>query len=282
MKRIKKDLWSATKKIYKHTLLKSAGEQRIGFIVGCQRSGTTMLNNTFDNDLRTKVYGEGGLAKGYGRGTPFRLKSYEEVAQIFSQEKAPLLIAKPLVESQNILQLLDYFPNSKAIWIYRNFRDVASSSLKKFGKNPTHYNLRAVIDPELSDHWYAERVSDTTREIVKAYFTEDRPIHDLKALGWYVRNVLFFELRLADNPRVFLYNYEALVTEPDKWMRHIYQFLEFDYPGDKIVAHIHSASVKKGRHVELSSDIQALCDELLEKLHAVYDSQQQSAAYTSL
>lgn len=273
---IKEKLWTATKEVYKHTRLKQSQEQRIGFIVGCQRSGTTMLNQTFDNDLRSKTYGEGGLAKGHGRGTAFRLKPYDEIAEIFAQEKAPLLIAKPLVESQNILQLLSYFPNSKAIWVYRNFKDVASSSLKKFGEDPSYYNLRAVIDPELSDHWYAENVSEATRTIIRRYFTDERPIHDLKALGWYVRNILFFELELACQSRVFLCKYEDLVTKPAILMRQLYDFLEVDYPGDRIIAHIHSTSIKKGKHVELSPDIKMLCDNLLQKLDHNYETQ---AAY---
>jgi hypothetical protein len=109
---IKNKAWLLTKEVYKRTYLKPLDKQMLGFIVGCQRSGTTMLNKAFDNDLRSKTYGEFGLAKGFGCGTPTRLLPYDEISQIFSKEKAPFLIVKPLVESQNIVQLLDYFPNS--------------------------------------------------------------------------------------------------------------------------------------------------------------------------
>ena len=210
------------------------------------------------------------MAKGFGCGTPTRLLPYDEISQIFSKEKAPLLIVKPLVESQNIVQLLDYFPNSKTIWIYRQYKDVASSSNKRFGNDPTYYNLRAVIDPRLNDHWYAENVSEKTKRIVRKVFTKDRPIFDLKALGWYVRNILFFELELFLNPRVALLKYEDFVLNPSKIMKQIYQYLDISYPGNRIVKGIHSDSINKGQRVELSLDIQCICEKLLTDLNDVY------------
>jgi hypothetical protein len=267
---IRKKAWRLTKEVYKRTSLKSPGEQKIGFIVGCQRSGTTMLNNAFDKDLRSKTYGEAGLAKGFGRGTPHRLLPYDEIFHVFSKEKAPLLIVKPLVESQNIVQLLDYFPNAKAIWVYRQYKDVARSGKKKFGNSPSHYNLRAVIDPELNDHWYAENASENTKSIVRKFFTKDKAIFDLKALGWYVRNVLFFELELFLNPRVTLLKYEDFVLNPSRVMMQIYQYLGISYPGDRIVKGIHSDSINKGQRFELSFEIQTLCEKLLVDLDEVY------------
>lgn len=269
---IKKKAWRLTKVVYKRVSLKSPGEQKIGFIVGCQRSGTTMLNSAFDKDLRSKTYGEAGLAQGFGRGTPHRLLPYDEISHEFSKEKAPILIVKPLVESQNIVQLLDFFPNSKAIWVYRQYKDVARSGEKKFGDSPSHYNLRAVIDPELNDHWYAEKASENTKKIVRRFFTKERPVFDLKALGWYVRNILFFELELFLNSRVMLLKYEDFVLNPSKVMMQIYQFLGVSYPGDRIVKGIHSDSINKGRRFELSRDIQRLCEKLLADLDEVYRS----------
>jgi len=267
----KNKAWLLTKELYKRTRLKPSGQQRIGFIVGCQRSGTTMLNNAFNNDLRSKTYGESGLARGYGRGSRHRLLPYGEISHVFSKEKAPLLIAKPLVESQNIVHLLDYFPNSKAIWVYRQYKDVVNSSKIKFGNDPIYYNLRAVIDPNLNDHWYAENASEKTKSIVRKLFTKDRPIFDLIALSWYVRNVLFFELELFLNDRVILLKYEDFVLNPSKLMKQVYQYLGLSYPGDRIVKGIHRHSINKGQGVVLSSDIMALCDKLLTDLNDVYN-----------
>jgi len=203
-------------------------------------------------------------------GTNLRLLPYNEIEQIIAKEKAPLLMARPLVESQNILELIDYFPGSKAIWVYRHFQDVVNSSVKKFGTQPTNYNLRAVIDDSLRGHWYSEKVSDHTRKIVTKYFTEDRSLYDLKALGWCVRNILYFELKLYEHPDITLCKYEDIVTNPDKVMRGLYSFLGYKYPGRYIVWHIHNQSVGKGKSVELSEDIKELCTKLLKSINEVY------------
>lgn len=177
------------------------------------------------------------------------------------------MIAKPLVESQNVLDLSAFFPGSKAIWVYRDYHDVAASSFKKFGEEATRYNLKAVTDPDLSDHWYAENVSERTRQLVREICTDDRTIFDLNALAWYVRNVLYVEMELFDRPNVRLIKYETLVERPVVTVREIYRFLEFTYPGDSIVRNIHNRSVGKGRYAKLSNDIDALCADLLRRLN---------------
>jgi hypothetical protein len=45
-------------------------------------------------------------------------------------------------------------------------------------------------------------------------------------------------------------------------MRQIYQFIDVDYPGDKIVADVHNKSVGLGKKLELNPEIELLCDNL--------------------
>jgi len=267
-KRLTRKLRKISKSFYQR-LMRREAEKRIGFIFGCQRSGTTMLIDTFQRDFRTKVYAEHGLARGWGRGTKYRLRPCEEIEKIFAQEKAALLVAKPLVESQNVLKLLDYFPSSKALWVYRHYKDVGRSQEVHFGREPTVYNLKAVVDPELSDHWFAENVSEKTRGIVQQYLHNDTPLHDLAVINWYVRNILYFEQKLFDHPRVLLCRYEDLAAEPRTLMRKIYSFLDYRYPGDSIVRHIHTRSVRKGQGTELRKDVEELCADLLQRLDDV-------------
>jgi hypothetical protein len=220
------------------------------------------------------MFGEdGGLA--YGKSVDehrqWRWRPYDEINSILTRQKAPLLIAKPLVESQHATKLLEQFPDAKIIWAYRNYRDVASSSLVKFGPDTTLYNLSAVLDPNRSSHWYSENLSDATRSIVARYFDRNRPIYDLKALGWYVRNSLFFQLGLDSNLRVTLCKYEDLAANPNKVMSRLYAFLDAPYPGPRIVSHIHCDSVSKGRDVQVHEDIRALCDQMLRNLDDAYD-----------
>jgi len=262
------------KRAYQQFILNSKSPKQIVFILGCQRSGTTMLGRCFRKDFRTKVYGELGLAVGRNQvpgqhNDARRLKTYSEIEQILAKEKASLLIAKPIVESQNALDLLTHFPGSKIIWVYRNYKDVANSSLKKFGTESTKKNLTPIINPEIKPGWAAENASEQTRQIVATYFSEDTPIYDAKVLFWYVRNILFFELKLHENPDVLLCKYEDFVTNPAQIMKNIYSFFGYEYPGDHLVAEIHSQSVKLGKDIELNQELETLCLKLLQKMDRV-------------
>lgn len=230
------------------------------FIVGCQRSGTTMLGQCFDRDYQVKEYGEYGLS-----GNSLRIPALDVVENIAAGQRAPVFVAKPLVESQRTNELLKFFPNSTAIWMLRHYRDVANSSFRKFGVSATIRNLGAIVENNRS-HWMAECASDAVREVVRRYYRENMPPLDGKALIWYVRNVLYFEQRLEEHDRVRTVFYNDIVSNPHKVMQSIYRFAEIDYPGEKIVSGIHNKSVGLGRSIEIDWNIENLCEELWQRL----------------
>ncbi len=254
------------KRIYHRFLLDSGQPKRLVFVVGCQRSGTTMLMSSFERDFQTKLYGETGLSPQNSR----RLKPYDEIARISAKDKAPLIISKPLVESQNILKLLAYFPNSKAIWMYRHYKDVANSVSHRFSINTTMKNLRSIVQGEGGDPWFSEGASESTREIVARFFCQEMTPDEANTLMWYVRNILFFELKLESNPDVFLGKYEDMVAKPGEIMRNIYHFLGRQYPGDRLVSHIHTRSINLGQDIKIGPELESLCMNLLRKIDEVY------------
>lgn len=223
-----------------------------------------MLVQAFANDWSCIAFGEdGGLALGASAGhhKRWRWKSYQEVAKIMGQKHAPLLIAKPLVESQWAEELLSALPGAKIIWAYRNFADVILSGQEHFGSEAIQYNLKSIIDNR--PHWYSENIADATRELVVKYFHPDRSVYDLRGLGWYVRNSLVLNY---DHLPITFSKYENLVTSPAEEMRKLYHFLDYPYPGDQIVKHVHTSSLQRGKDVQLSEDIRKLCETMLAKL----------------
>jgi len=250
--------------------LRSAKEiSRIGFILGSQRSGTNMLNDAFDRDWNCMAFGEDhGLALGpsYEHDLRWRWRPLGEIRSIFESLRVPLIVAKPIVESQRALELLEYFPGSRIIWAYRDYKDVAQSSIEIFGAEASLHNLRAVLDPKMRTHWFSENVPDDSRALVKRYFDPDRPLPDLKALGWLIRNSLYFQLGLDRDPRVTMSRYESLVSDPVGEMRRLYSFLGADFPGSHVCGHMHRNSVSKGSHARVSNDLDNLCQRLLERL----------------
>ena len=69
------------------------------------------------------------------------------------------LIAKVVNNvSQNILKLLNYFSNPKAIFMYRNYKDVVNSNLNHFGIDNGINDLRPIHNNE-NNNWRSEYVS---------------------------------------------------------------------------------------------------------------------------
>jgi hypothetical protein len=228
-----------------------------------------MLNEAFDRDWSCMAFGEDeGLALGptYEHDLRWRWRPLEEVIAVFDSLAAPLIIAKPLVESQRALELLEVFPRSRIIWVYRDYKDVAHSSIMMFGAEASLHNLGAVLDPKMNRHWFSENLSDESRDLVRRYFNPDRPLSDLKVLGWLVRNSLFFQLGLDRNPRVTMSRYENLVSDPVVEMRRLYAFLNARFPGPQICSHMHQESVTKGNHSRVSGDLDSLGRALLARL----------------
>ena len=145
-----------------------------------------MLGRCFANDIRVKEYGEFGLAK-----SGIRIPPLDIVEKIASRQHAPIMVVKPLVESHRTIELLNYFPNSSAIWMLRHYKDVANSSFRKFGVEATKTNLGSIVRDD-NIHWMSEGASDQVREVIRQYYSDDMPPIDGKALIWYARNSLFF------------------------------------------------------------------------------------------
>ncbi len=264
-------LW---KEAYHHVLRRTEKTPTVVFIIGCQRSGTTLMDDIFDTDLNAKVYREVSKLSCFA---PIedglrRLKPLPLVDHALRRDRAPLVVLKPLVESQQADHILEYFPRARALWMYRHFLDVASSNLAHFGMKNGINNLRPIATGEHSN-WRAERVSESVRSIVKHYWSESMNPHDAATLFWYARNSFFFDLRLNEHPRVMMLNYETLVSNPALTMKRVYAFLGQGFPGEHIVATVKSSSLGKGRSVTVSPEIHQLASEMLSRLDSIYESQ---------
>jgi hypothetical protein len=259
---------SLGKRTYQALMVERKLQKKLVFIVGCQRSGTTMMTRIFEKDWNSKVYT--AFSKLSSRDSQnIRLDPLPEVAKAISRDRAPLIVMKPLVESQNVLHMLGFFSDSRALWMFRNFRDVASSNIVKFGQENGIDDLRPIYLGDKSN-WRSDNVSDSTRDKVRKYFSEKMDPYDAAALFWYTRNVVFFEQELDKNDKVILCKYEDLVKEPSRTMRYIYNQIGVKFPGERIVGQVHMQSIGKGKSVLLSEEIKELCKELYDRLEQAY------------
>jgi len=240
--------------------------RKIFFITGCQRSGTSVMQRGFERDMNAKIYGEKSKLSSI---EGIRLKPLDRVKDELRKDKAQLIVLKPLVESQNILKLLDYFEGSKALWLFRDYKDVAASNLKMFGTRNGINDIRPIVENQ-GNNWRSEGISENTRNIICQHFSENMNPYDAAVLFWYARNILFFDLGLDVNPRVLMCKYEHLIAKPKEVFQNIYEVLGQPFPGEKITEEIHAGSFRKGKDIEISPAINDRARELLKRLDELY------------
>jgi sulfotransferase family protein len=267
-----------TKTIYQFAKIRQASKHKtILFIFGCQRSGTTLLTEIFERDFdNTKVYGEFSPVSAADKTRHIRLNPLHLVKARIDNDRPSLIILKPLVESQNAVKLLNYFDNSKALWVYRHYRDVVLSHLQHWNTKNGINNLRPIVRGQ-RQNWRAENISAYTERIVQEHFSEDMNPYDAGALFWFVRNRLFFEMNLTDNPNVMTCKYDNLIDDPMRTIDNIYKFVGYRYPSDKLPLHIYADSKGRGKNLKLSRDIEILCNDMLNQLDVAHDLKQHSS-----
>ncbi len=221
-----------------------------------------------ERDRNTRIFRESSSLSSNDHPNKLRLNPLPDVKVTLDHQRAPIIVLKPLVESQSAVSLLEHLKGSRVLWLYRHYRDVASSYVGAFGIRNGIDGLRSIVSNE-ANNWRSETVSANTRAIVCQYFSEDMNPYDAVALFWFTRNQLFFDLALQHNQRVLLCRYEDLCKRPAFIMREIYAFIKCAYPGDHIVQDVHPRSVGKGEAVQFFPEIDALCAGLLSDLNNV-------------
>ena len=234
-------------------------------IVGCQRSGTTMLTELLDRDPRIRVFGELGSLFD-DRPRHHRLRDIDEVRHQLARSGAALNVVKPLVESHRCGDLLDLQPHALTIWMFRHYRDVAASNLKRFGVTNGVDNLRPIVQG--ADDWRNEGLTEATRAIVRDLFDEQMPPHDAAALFWYCRNTLWHNQSLDGEPRVRTCRYEQLVADPASMTNSLYRWVGLEPPSRSISEFVHTKSVGKGEE-DITADVRTLCDTMWDDLLSI-------------
>lgn len=247
-----------------------SGPESVLLVLGCQRSGTTLVTRILGRDADAKVYPEQSLLTLWDLEEHLRLPSPATVAGHVARSRHPVVVLKPLVESQNALSLLAEIPRARALWMYRHWADVARSNLARFGRDNGIRNLQRVVERRVGD-WRGENVPEFVRRVVETHFSPSMSPFDAAALFWWVRNGHFFEFGLVDRPDVRTCRYEELVAEPARVMQGVYELIDRQFPGPEIVADVSTSSVGLGAGIEFSSEVSMLCDDMLDRLDMAHE-----------
>jgi len=121
-----------------------------------------------------------------------RLNDLPKAQATISRVRQELATAKILVESQRMEELLGEFPNAKALWMFRDYRSAAASSVKNFGKSVGYDDLRPIAEGDPTN-WRSEGASPAVRETVARLFADKLDPIEAAAMFWWARNQLILE-----------------------------------------------------------------------------------------
>ena len=247
------------------SLLHSSGEPaRAVFVFGSQRSGTRLPMDVLDLSPRVMTYKEGN-SRAFNR---ILLKSNGEIRELLRTSLFPIVAFKPISDSHRAVELLEYFPHSKAIWIFRYYKDAVNSAVRKWkhGRN----NLKHIASGNLAAAgWRAGGLTPEKIELVRRFYSEEMSSHTAYALMWYLRNRLILDLQLDQRQDACLVKYEELVKNPGQHFSRIFRFIECPFR-TRYARSVYDSSVGKDRFPEIPEEIAALCESLHQQLERIY------------
>lgn len=233
------------------------------FIVGSNRSGTQMVCGAIGKSLHAWDYQENESNIAF---KDFQLRADWIIKSLIRLTPAPIISFGNILDSQFTDDLLSRFEGSKAIWVYRRYEDAANSSVHKWGNHFKDDIIRWVAHGELGKLGpRGNRISNNTKNLIHDLYREDISNEDGACLYWYMRNRLYFDLKLDSDPRVLIVQYEHTVFNKEEAFQRIFDFLGCPYE-TTVIDGIFASSVGKHKWPGIDPRIQEVCDDLKAQL----------------
>ena len=238
-------------------------ERRVVLIFGCQRSGTTMLQQTFlDRSWRVLILEEHDRCL-VGPGAGPEETTWQEYSMVLGRiRRLPfeVVAAKPLVESASATALMDAAGTVKAVWMLRPYPDVARSNVSKFGLDNPYQDLQPIRSRDATD-WRYRGMTEETWETVTTLLNRRLTPLDAAALFWWTRNQLYFDQRLWEDDRIRILRYERACNQPDEVIQSLSGYIGVPLPIRSITPRVRvRPSPPETR--ELDPDVDRLCGKL--------------------
>jgi len=251
------------KRLARSVVRARSSERRVVLIFGCQRSGTTMLQQTFlDRSWRVLILEEHdrrliGPAPGPEETT---WQEYSTVLGRIRRLPFEVVAAKPLVESASATALMDAAGAVKAIWMLRRYPEVAQSNVSRFGPDNPYRDLQPIRARDARD-WRYKGVTEETWETVTALSNRRLTPFDAAALFWWTRHQLYFDQRLWQDDRIRILRYERTCNQPDEVIRSLSGHIGVALPPGSIASRVR-AQPSPAETRELDPDVERLCGKL--------------------
>lgn len=245
-------------------LFRAPCKSRPVFLLGKQRSGTTMLMHAFHRHPDLLVFDEHLNNAAF---EDHRLRSPAVIRELVDQARFPVVCFKPICDSHKLLSLSQEFPNGHFIWLYRDYRDVANSTIRKFGAATRA--IRLVCTGQPGGGWLQEGVSPEASATLRRIYRPTTSEFELACLTWWARNRIVVDSGLLGSPRVTPLKYEAVATQPVPMLEWLFERIAVDYRAG-VTRNITARSI--GRHAAPAMDAQVreLCESTLAALDRAF------------
>ena len=238
--------------------------RRLGFVFGCQRSGTKMVMRVLDEAPDTRIFHENHTVAF----EDFQLRSQRVIRTLVALTPAPVQLFKPICDSHRAADVLADYPRARALWIVRDPDDVASSAVSKWADHQKHV-IEAILADDHSLGWRTRGVTERTLAALRTA-CKGAPLtaHEGALLFWLVRNQAFFDQGLQHNPAMRCVRYGALVSDPEAHFPAVFHHLGARYD-PSFVAQVNARSVRRSEPPAVRPAIRALVDALDARFHTV-------------
>jgi hypothetical protein len=236
-------------------------ERRVVLIFGCQRSGTTMLQQTFlDRSWRVLILEEHDRRLVGSVPEETTWQEYSTVLRRIRRLPFEVVAAKPLVESASATALMDAAGTVKAVWMLRHYREVAQSNVSRFGTDNPYRDLQPIRSRDALD-WRYKGATEETWETVTALSNRRLTPFDAAALFWWTRNQLYFDQRLWEDDRIRLLRYERACNQPGEVIRSLSGHIGLALPLGSVASRVRAQPFPPQTR-ELDPDVERLCRKL--------------------
>lgn len=235
------------------------------FVVGCNRSGTTMVTLQLGKSWQIRAFNENDPEAFAG----YHLRDFQTILGILDQTGSPNALFKPVLDTYSAREFLDTFENARVIFVYRHYYDVINSLLKK-AQQRGHVTKTEELQRWLKsdfDEFKLATLPRKSKDRLRSLWSDELNEESSAALFWLFQNHLFFDLGLANHPRAQLVQYERIVADPPVEFRRICQFIGIKYEG-QMARGVHADSVAKKPLQQVTPRVRDNCLELLAQLNS--------------
>ena len=252
------------RKTIKQRLLNPSRKTMPVFLVGCGRSGTSMLLHHLGRSWSVDPFNEDHQAAFNN----YRLRPLDVIEKLVDRSYARAAVFKPVITTPHSCEYLNRFPNARLIFVYRHYHDVVNSSLNRFGPA----DRLAHVNSWMADNFgkFAPiSPPEQTKTAIRQLWKPTLSPESAAALYWLLHNSLWFDLNLHLNERAMLVSYESLVADAVPKMRAVCDFLNLKFEPE-MADDIRSTSVGRDPQPVLDRNIETACEALWQQLQLAY------------